>query len=518
MFWGIIGVALGASTLYGQATAPPPRPTNLRLGRFGSIVAVHRPGPPAKDAVTGLTATATGEPAAYPHPRPRLAGWSPLIAIATSDARRPVFDDTFEHELQSTYVGNPLAGDPTMDYIIGILDSGSGVNLFAGTFAQQLGLEGAFLTNNTVDVGGVGETVPARLTWPVGFFAAGLSGVGSDGALDLAAVVGHSSVSGLVIPPIICGGEEAVSGVLGTAFLSFYNTVVHVDQPQTVIHGGRTFFGPTVEVLDRFAPLPTYPRAIPLEVGSFDLGVNTASYWPNLFDFEDQQTPFVPTQLSSAPGSIPFGGWFFTSVQLLEGVPSPTNIIQSFRMLVDTGAQTSIISTTTAAALSLPVTPDFTIDVCGVGGFVSNIPGYYIDLVKINALGGALDYSRAPFVVLDLAAPDGTAGVLPGILGMNFFWNRNITLEPLLTGTSFLTVSEPVAFAGGDFNLDLHVDENDLFDFVACQTGPHSGLLGPDCEHVDIDQDGVVDLGDFSTFQRCFSGASAEADRACTSP
>ena len=151
----------------------------------------------------------------------------------------------------------------------------------------------------------------------------------------------------------------------------------------------------------------------------------------------------MPTLLSMMPESIlTFGGAFFADIGVLEGEPGSTNPIQTIRVLVDTGAQSSIISPTVAANLSLPTEPDFTVDVCGVGGTVEDVPGYYIDYVKISALGGALEFSTAPVVVIDLQSPEG--GSLDGVLGMNFFWNRNIVFDPSLTVSSFIHVSDPV--------------------------------------------------------------------------
>jgi hypothetical protein len=69
--------------------------------------------------------------------------------------------------------------------------------------------------------------------------------------------------------------------------------------------------------------------------------------------------------------------------------------------------------------LNLPFEPDFTVDACGVGGLIEDIPGYYIDYVKINAGGGELEFSRVPFVMIDL--PTSQLGQLDGVLGMNFF-------------------------------------------------------------------------------------------------
>jgi hypothetical protein len=126
-----------------------------------------------------------------------------------------------------------------------------------------------------------------------------------------------------------------------------------------------------------------------------------------------------------------------------------------------------------------------------------------------------MEFSHAPFVVFDLASPEG--GTLDGVLGMNFFWNRNVIFEPSLVLSSFFHVSDPVPFAAGDFNLDLYVDDVDLADLVACQTGPALGLVGPDCDHVDIDGNGAIDLADVASIQRCFSGQASQADSLCGS-
>ena len=198
--------------------------------------------------------------------------------------------------------------------------------------------------------------------------------------------------------------------------------------------------------------------------------------------------------------------------RLLEGEAGPINPIQSIRVLVDTGAQSSVISPGVAANLNLPFEPDFEVDVCGVGGFVSSVPGFNIDRVRINARGGPMDFSDAPFVVLDLPSVEG--GALDGILGMNFFWNRNVTFEPSITGSGFLHVSEPIPFAYGDFDRDFDVDTDDLQTMQSCETGPGLSVT-IDCDHLDVDMNGRVDLADFAQFQLCFSGPDTDAEPNC---
>ncbi len=480
--------------------------THIRAGSAGTIVSVE-----GRRASRYLRADVAAAGSLYPHPRPRLAGFSPLIAITTSDAGFPLGHDfEFEHGLESSYVGSPLNLSADPGFVIGFLDSGADVDLVAGTATETLGLFGSNLTSNSIPIGGVGGEVNASITMPVGFFAAGLSAIDGSGALDYTALVGHSNVCGLAAPPIDCGTGEVVSAVIGMPFLYFYNTIIRVDTPQTVHVAGVIYTGPDVQIQQPYETLPTFQHTIALELGGLSPVVTTANYYP---DFADLETPVIPTLLSLFAGTIPGGGAFFTTIYVIEGEPGPTNPAQAMRVMVDTGAQSSIMSSAMAANLSLPFEPDFTVDVCGVGGIVEGVPGFHLDYVKINARGGALEFSRAPFVVLDLPSPEG--GVLDGILGMNFFWNRNVIFEPLPLGIGFFHVSDPVPFAYGDSDVDLDVDAPDAEILVSCVTGPGVGTLNPVCDHLDGDDDGDIDLIDFKRFQLCFSGSGVTADAGC---
>lgn len=355
------------------------------------------------------------------------------------------------------------------------------------------------------------DTILADITVPVGFFTQGLWAIDSLGQLDFSALVGHSNVCGLATPPIECGNGELVSGVIGMPLMAFYNTIIRVDTPRRVEVNGRRFAGPEVVIQDPLDPLPVFGHFMSMRLESaFGPTVATTANYYILFDPE---APFMPTLLSIGAGLIPTGGLYFTTIKLLEGEPGPINTALAVNVMVDTGAQSSIISSGVAAQLSLPLEPDFTVTVCGVGGLVEGVPGYYIDFVRIDALGGALDFSRAPFVVLDLPAPSG--GVLEGILGMNFFWNRNIIFQPSLAGSAFLHISDPIPFAYGDFDADRDVDDDDTSWIPFCASGPGQQALAPDCDHIDSDGDFDIDLLDFARFQRCFSGADVLADASC---
>jgi hypothetical protein len=496
-----IAISLTCSSLLDSRSYAANRPVKIRAGHNASITAIRNGRPPSQGTVASVI---------LPYPQPRLAGFSPLVAITTSNKRRPSTDDSlYEHQLETTYAGTKINPFPEADYIIGFLDSGAVVDLTSDFYGFVLGLSGEYMTTNTIAIGGVGGTVDAFISQPVGYFTAGFSAINQNNDLNFAELVGHSNVSVVVGPDLDCGNGEELTGVVGTPLLSFFNSVIRVDTPRKVLYDGRYFQGPDVQIQNQALPLPTFSRKMSMELGGLS-PVTTSSFYP---DFEDLETPYLPTQLSLTPASFPTGAVFFANLQLRQGPAGPKNFGVTARVMVDTGAQSSIISPGIAADLNLPIEPDFVVDVCGVGGLSEDVPGYYVDYAKMNALGGALEFSRAPFIVLDLQSPDG--GPLDGVLGMNFFWNRNIIFQPSLTGSSFLHVSDPVAFAAPDFDLDLHVDAPDAGIQNRCATGPGIGLATPDCAHVDLNGDTDVDLADFAILQLCFSGSESPANPAC---
>ena len=451
----------------------------LRVSKGLKITSVSRP------------VKSTIEREVAPYPEPPLGGFTPLVAITASDESGNASYD-YEHVLEDSYVGSPLP-DAESNVVIGIFDSGSTVDLAAGASADALGLEGGILTGNTIPISGIGgEEIYTPISWPVGIFAGNLSSI-NDGQINPNQVVGHSNVSVVVAPEISCANGEEITAVVGTPFLSFYTTVIENDNLQSVTFNEQTFTGPNVRILDPYdASIPTYPRSMNLEFGSVSIA-NTAAYLPDILSGSDE--PLTPTMLAFSTG-IPWGGAFFAEIGAIEGEPGPTNPLQTMRVLVDTGAQSSIISTGMRDNLSLPTQPDFTVDVCGVGGIVEDVAGYYIDYIKINASGGALEFSNAPFIVVNLTSPEG--GTLDGILGMNFFWNRNIVFAPSLLTSGSVQISDPVAFADADLDDD---GDTDLEDFAvlsaAWKAQADEGAYNPAC---DMFIDTVIDMKDLLAF------------------
>ena len=463
----------------------------IRLSNGLKVISVHPAREPsAPSAELGIAAVTT------PHSQPPMAGFSPFVAITTSD-RASSEDFDWEHHIESSYVGRPLNAPAEQNFVVGLLDTGASMNIVAGSSAETLGLVGRYLTNNVTEVGGVGGTMEAIISQPIGFFAAGLGAVGADGRLDLTRVVGHTNVSVLAAPPIVCGDVEAVTAALGSPLLAFRSTEIRVDRPQKAVVGEQVYVGPDIVIRPSYDPSVTdYPRRIPLEIGGL-MPVTTASYYALFDPFDEnwEMPPSSPTALSMFALSMPTGGAFFTEMGVLQGEPGPLNTLQNLRVMVDTGAQASILSPNVVARLNLPIEPDFVTVTCGIGG-ESEAPGYYIDYVRINALGGVMEFSRVPFVILDVQSPEG--GSLDGIVGMNFFYDRNIIVAPSITGAGFLHVSDPVPYAYIDLNFDDIIDVMDFAVFAsAWGTTPADPTWNSWC---DFYMDEVIDARDLNAF------------------
>lgn len=437
-----------------------------------------------------------------------VVGFSPLVAISTSN-RRIGGEFNFEHTLQPNgYVGTALTGQGDSNYVIGVLDSGSVADIFEGQAAAQLGITGQWVTGNTTPLGGPAGFVDGPVTERLGVFAQGLGAIQPDGKLDLAALKGHTNVSGVIIPQG-AGVEFTLPSIIGTPLMAFYDSVIRSDLTRSVVVDGERRFSPDVQIVNP-GQAPTLAHRIAIEFGGPLAGLaTTAAYYPDILNL-DFEVPYRPTVVDITGGSLlSGGGLFFGNVGVVEGEPGPLNPIQNLRLMVDTGAQGSIISEGVAANLSLDLNnPDFTIDVGGIGGIIEDVPGFYIDFMRINASGGALDFVQAPFLVRDLPSPEG--GTLDGILGMNFFWDRNVVFKPSLTGTGFFEVSAPVVFKG-DLDGDGMVDAFDVAKFeLALADLEAFHAQNPNVNPIlvgDIDGMGEFDAFDVARFEALLAAA-----------
>ena len=115
-------------------------------------------------------------------------------------------------------------------------------------------------------------------------------------------------------------------------------------------------------------------------------------------------------------------------------------------MFFDTGAEVTVLSRLTAINLGFDAvldTPDFTVDVDGAGGTLTDIPGIYIDSLNIDTIGGTFTLSDVPVIVFDIADPRDGVNIVPGIIGTNLFVDRNLEINPAVRG-AYLAISDPL--------------------------------------------------------------------------
>ncbi|HNQ23399.1 MAG TPA: FG-GAP-like repeat-containing protein [Phycisphaerae bacterium] len=142
------------------------------------------------------------------------------------------------------------------------------------------------------------------------------------------------------------------------------------------------------------------------------------------------------------------------------------------------------------------------------------------------AWSGATDVetpSAGLYYSLQVGTAPGSGDVVSGTYGSPLLGNVGQATQVLLNvppGTYYfrvrtvdagLAASEWSATAWchfylGDSNGDDTVNRDDFVPFAGCLTGPASAWTDPACRCFDFDADGDVDLGDYATFQRSFSG------------
>jgi hypothetical protein len=125
-----------------------------------------------------------------------------------------------------------------------------------------------------------------------------------------------------------------------------------------------------------------------------------------------------------------------------------------------------------------------------LGGVISaSAQDYDIDWHTIDG-GGVMWSSGGAF---ELSGTIGQPDAGPGTPGMN-------------GGDFTLTGGFWFPLATGDCNTDGGVNLLDYSDFEPCLSGPDGGLLMPECDCFDIDNDEDVDLSDVAQFQQSFTG------------
>jgi Aspartyl protease len=347
--------------------------------------------------------------------------------------------DTFDTDPTGTFFiadpryawsGTPLGPGGTPYFDLALLDTGAATHILTQAAASASGFGIAtpfsgepdgFRGTNFQTIFGASGVIDLRINDPLGVYAGGLGHGSSNGAtltMNTSVLRGQSSFAMLE-----GSADWELPNILGLPMAAHHAISIRNDQPQIFQHQGRTVRTPNVEFIDlgtgseqqilRRTDLRIRPSAGFLQ-GPF--------YVQNLdiFSLELHENPLSPSVIDS--------GAMFLEVDVFNGSRS----IQDKELLFDTGADLTVISQLTAARLGIDVLvdqPDFVLEVEGAGGVSGGVPGFYLDELNIDTIGGSFTMQNVPVAVLDLPNPNDPANVLDGIVGMNLFTGRNLVID-----------------------------------------------------------------------------------------
>ncbi len=389
-----------------------------------------------------------------------LGGFIPFVGIGLTRTFKDsdTYDDFFIAKPESSWTGTPLGPNagPTPYFDLALLDTGAATHILTQTaadnshFGINVGYSGnsdGFGGTNTQTLYGATGPIDLTITDPLAVFAEGLAhrtgattntSLVMDVSAGTSAMRGQSSFSVLEAP-----AAWKLPNIIGLPMAAQQGIVIRNSQPQVFQYNGKTVRSPEVDLI----PLGTggqqnITRRTDLRLlpsASFLAG---PVYTENL-DF----TTLSFTENPLSPSVVDSGGLYVNVDVSNEG-----NAVQDKQILLDTGADLTVFSEGFAARLGLDITqrtPDFRLEVEGSGGVVSGVPGYYVDQLKINAVGGPVILNHVPVAVIDVPNPTEPANTVDAILGMNLFTDRDLVIDAIPAGTGNgispkLYISDPV--------------------------------------------------------------------------
>lgn len=378
--------------------------------------------------LTSLALLPMGSAAAQEVP---LGGFIPFVGIGLTDEFKNASTDLtgtfFLADPEFSQVGSPLTGGGGGTFHdIALLDTGAATHILT---SQASGSNGFDIDGNDFDgtniqqIGGATGLINLEINDPLAIFAAGLGDRTADGPsleMNTSAFRGQSSIATLSAPT-----QWKLPNILGLPMAAHHAIHIKNSDPQIFELGGRTVRTPQVDFIDlgsgsqqgilRRTDLKIRPGASfiggPLYIQNLDILGG---------DFNFHENPLSPTVIEN--------GAIFVDVDMTDD----GNSLQDKELLFDTGADLTVVSELTAARLGFdPVLdkPDFVLEVEGSGGVSSGIPGFYLDELNIDTVGGSFTMQNVPIAVLDVTNPNDPGNTIDGILGMHLFTGRDLVID-----------------------------------------------------------------------------------------
>ena len=354
-----------------------------------------------------------------------IEGFLPMVGMALSDEYQ-TFDDSatfFISEPSYAVSGSRLLGQGSGTYYdVALLDTGAATHIITSSAATGFDIDGnGFDGLNLQTVGGATGLVDMRIEDPLGVYMAGLShrtSAGNSLTLNNAALRGQTSFALLNAPP-----EWTLPNIVGMPIAAHHQLQIRNSDPQIFELNGRTvrtpdiqtdFLGTNTHGIQRRAPL-ILNNGIGFVQGPFYLQNLTDPF--NLTFHEDPLSP-----------SVVENGTLGVEIDMAD----QGNQMDDVQLLFDTGASLTVISEQMAVRMGFdPIldTPEFEVQVEGSGGVGGTIPGFYLDELSIDTIGGSFELQDVPVAVLDVANPSDPGNVIDGILGMNAFIGRDLVID-----------------------------------------------------------------------------------------
>ncbi len=358
---------------------------------------------------------------AYPIiPSVPINGFEPKIIFTLTDAEDP--DDFVWTANRSTTVeGNFISGTASPHYAVATLDSGGQTHLVA---YNELGSPGFDFFNSgkdggyTAQLGGASGSEFADVSDPIAIYTTGFANVTTGGSptVNSATLQGQTNVS------VLTSQEgSALPSLVGLPIFAQYGVSIKNSETITRTVNGKSYKTPNITLTDHNPTTGTGPiaglnhRAALDLADPFNSSTSQPAFIPSFDDFQNlHENPQTPS---------------FWSFPFIETSYSHTDGSRLSDFLFDTGAQVTVLSEQRAVDVGFDVstdTPDFTVEVAGVGGTTTQVPGFYLQSLTLSASGGSLVLSNVPVLVLNVVDPHDGVGFVDGIVGMNLFHNRDL--------------------------------------------------------------------------------------------
>ncbi|MBN1854544.1 MAG: retropepsin-like domain-containing protein [Pirellulales bacterium] len=361
-----------------------------------------------------------------------IGGFIPFVGFGLTDQ----FENSesgsatfFLAEVSNSPEGSFL-GTVAPHFEIGLLDSGAATHIVTSEAYDAFDILGAGFDGTEIQqVGGATGLMYLEINDPLSIYVAGLGNrvsAGSTFEMNTSVMRGQTSVATLAAPP-----EWQLPNIIGLPLAAQHAISIRNDTPQIFEYQGRTVRTPNISLLD---------------LGSGGIG-------QGLGDSDILRRASI--QLQPGIGFIQGPIYVYNTLNILYGQPlhenpqSPSVIengalfvdvdltnmgesLQDIGFVFDTGADMTVICEQTAVRLGFdPIldTPDFMLEVEGSGGVIEGIPGFYIDTLDIDTVGGSFSLTNVPVAVLDVTNPSDPGNVVDGILGTHLFVDRNIVID-----------------------------------------------------------------------------------------